>query len=93
KMTKSDMKHIKDNEGNILYDVVEPLSQDMHGKAALFERNQIKAFLELHIEQGPILEKNNKDIGIVTDIAALMFQVKYPRCHESFWFYPYAYEN
>nr|WP_326011167.1 M20 family metallo-hydrolase [Staphylococcus xylosus] len=70
KMTKSDMKHIKDNEGNILYDVVEPLSQDMHGKAALFERNQIKAFLELHIEQGPILEKNNKDIGIVTDIAA-----------------------
>ncbi|MDG0842220.1 M20 family metallo-hydrolase [Staphylococcus equorum] len=70
KMTKSDMQYIKDNEGNVLYDVVEPLSQDMHGKAALFERNEIKAFLELHIEQGPILEKNSKDIGIVTDVAA-----------------------
>ncbi|WP_445684156.1 M20 family metallo-hydrolase [Staphylococcus sp. FSL K6-3157] len=70
KMTKSDMKYIKDNEGNVLYDVIEPLSQDMHGRAALFERNEIKAFLELHIEQGPILEKNSKDIGIVTAIAA-----------------------
>lgn len=70
KMTKEDMKFIKDNEGNILYDIVAPLAQDMHGKTALFERNKIKAFLELHIEQGPILENNHKDIGIVTDIAA-----------------------
>jgi N-carbamoyl-L-amino-acid hydrolase len=26
----------------------------------------MKAFFELHIEQGPILEKENKDIGVVT---------------------------
>lgn len=70
KMTKEDMKDIHDNDGNILYDIVAPLAQDMNGKTALFERNKIKAFLELHIEQGPILENNNKDIGIVTDIAA-----------------------
>lgn len=68
-MTKEDMKYIKDNDGNVLYDIVAPLAQDMHGKAALFERNNIKAFLELHIEQGPILEKKHKDIGIVTDVA------------------------
>lgn len=27
---------------------------------------KMKAFFELHIEQGPILEKENKDIGVVT---------------------------
>ncbi|MCD8863788.1 MULTISPECIES: Zn-dependent hydrolase [Staphylococcus] len=70
KITRDDMKDIQDNDGNILYDIVQPLAQDMHGKAALFERNNIKAFLELHIEQGPILENKEKDIGIVTHVAA-----------------------
>jgi allantoate deiminase len=31
----------------------------------------IKAFIELHIEQGPILEKNNKDVGIVDFIVGI----------------------
>jgi hydantoinase/carbamoylase family amidase len=31
----------------------------------------IKAHLELHIEQGPIMEKEGKDIGIVTGIVAM----------------------
>ncbi len=31
----------------------------------------IKAFIELHIEQGPILESNNKDIGIVDFIVGI----------------------
>ena len=30
----------------------------------------IKKYLELHIEQGRVLEENNKKVGIVTDIAA-----------------------
>lgn len=29
-------------------------------------KRKMKAFFELHIEQGPILEKENKDIGVVT---------------------------
>ena len=33
--------------------------------------DSIKAFLELHIEQGPILESKNKDIGIVENIVGL----------------------
>src|SRR5699024_11354568 len=70
KMTRDDMKDIHDNDGNILYDIVQPLAQDMHGKAALFERNNIKAFLELLIEQGNIIENKEKDIGIVTHVAA-----------------------
>lgn len=31
---------------------------------------RFKAFFEVHIEQGPVLEKENKKIGIVTGIAA-----------------------
>ena len=30
----------------------------------------IAAFLELHIEQGPLLESENTELGIVTAIAA-----------------------
>ena len=33
--------------------------------------HNIKAALELHIEQGPVLEKQNKEIGIVTGIQGL----------------------
>ena len=33
-------------------------------------KDEIKAFLELHIEQGPHLEDNNLQIGIITGIAA-----------------------
>lgn len=39
---------------------------------SMAERNEdeLKAFLELHIEQGPVLEGIGKDIGLVTGIAA-----------------------
>lgn len=38
---------------------------------AVREKGSIKAYLELHIEQGPVLEVNNKDIGIVENIVGL----------------------
>ena len=34
-------------------------------------RTDVRAFLELHIEQGPVLEGENTDIGIVTAIAGI----------------------
>ena len=34
------------------------------------EPSSVKAYLELHIEQGPILEAKRKPIGVVTAIAA-----------------------
>jgi N-carbamoyl-L-amino-acid hydrolase len=34
-------------------------------------RSDIKVFLELHIEQGPVLEDGNLDIGVVTAIAGI----------------------
>ncbi|WP_438753144.1 Zn-dependent hydrolase [Pararhizobium sp. O133] len=35
------------------------------------KRSDIKAFLELHIEQGPVLEAERCDVGIVTAIAGI----------------------
>ncbi|MFK0162763.1 Zn-dependent hydrolase [Rhizobium sp. NPDC090279] len=35
------------------------------------KRPDLAGFLELHIEQGPVLEAENKDIGIVTAIAGI----------------------
>src|SRR5699024_3857839 len=44
---------------------------------SMAERNEdeLKAFLELHIEQGPVLEEIGKDIGLVTGIAAPRYHV------------------
>lgn len=39
--------------------------------AVMVPRSDIKAFLELHIEQGPVLETADLDIGVVTAIAGI----------------------
>lgn len=40
-------------------------------------KSELKAFIELHIEQGPILEKEQLEIGVVTSIAApARYQIK-----------------
>lgn len=39
--------------------------------AASMTRNDIAAFLELHIEQGPVLENQDLDIGVVAAIAGI----------------------
>jgi allantoate deiminase len=46
------------------------LDPDNIEKAAR-RREHVKAFIELHIEQGPILEAKNKDIGIVEYIVGI----------------------
>jgi hydantoinase/carbamoylase family amidase len=38
--------------------------------AARFDWSQVRAFVELHIEQGPVLERSGKALGIVTAVAA-----------------------
>ncbi|PIE69689.1 MAG: Zn-dependent hydrolase [Deltaproteobacteria bacterium] len=39
--------------------------------SALFETSNFDGFLELHIEQGPILEKKQLDVGLVTGICSV----------------------
>ena len=45
---------------------------DVGGNPQVLERREdIAAFLELHIEQGPVLEDGHLDIGVVTTIAGI----------------------
>ena len=38
-------------------------------KESEYSEGEISAFIEMHIEQGPVLEKNNMPVGIVTGIS------------------------
>lgn len=67
-LNEEDMKTIQDKDGQTLLDVVQSMTSTEPRKAP--HTDKMKAFLELHIEQGPILENKNKEIGIVTHIAA-----------------------
>lgn len=71
-ITMSDLKEFKDVDNISIYDAMKEygLNPEAIYKA---KRNleDIKAFLEIHIEQGPILEKHEKDIGIVDTIVGM----------------------
>jgi beta-ureidopropionase / N-carbamoyl-L-amino-acid hydrolase len=41
------------------------------GLAGAARRNDVVAFFELHIEQGPVLEAQGQDVGVVTHIAGI----------------------
>lgn len=66
-----DLTHAVDPQGTKLADVLSSLGIAPR-KLARLKRNPktVKAYLELHIEQGPILEAKGKRIGLVTSIAA-----------------------
>ncbi|TNB49714.1 Zn-dependent hydrolase [Martelella lutilitoris] len=58
----------REAEGMTLAEGIEKVG----GKPALqIARDDIRAFLELHIEQGPVLEGEKLDIGVVTAIAGI----------------------
>lgn len=69
-LNEEDMKTLKDKDGQTLLEVVQTMTSTDSSSNINHDNNHMKAFLELHIEQGPILEKKEKDIGIVTHIAA-----------------------
>ncbi|OPJ59977.1 N-carbamoyl-L-amino acid hydrolase [Clostridium chromiireducens] len=68
----SDLEAFKDSDNISIYDAMKDygLNPDRIYEA---KRNleDIKAFLEIHIEQGPVLEKHGKDIGIVDTIVGM----------------------
>lgn len=70
KLSLSQLEQLKDNQGVTLAQAMcqrglspEQIAESRYG-------NSIKAFLELHIEQGKVLETMGKQVGIVTGIAA-----------------------
>jgi hydantoinase/carbamoylase family amidase len=66
-----DLANAVDQQGTRLADVLAGLGISRRNLRAI-KRNPkgLKAYLELHIEQGPILEAKKKRIGLVTAIAA-----------------------
>ncbi|WP_439493344.1 allantoate amidohydrolase [Bosea sp. (in: a-proteobacteria)] len=61
----------RDAEGVRLSDALLAFGGDPSGIAALARRRgSVTAYLELHIEQGPVLEVENEPVGIVTAINA-----------------------
>ncbi|CAN6352242.1 unnamed protein product [Urochloa humidicola] len=67
------LKNVVDNQNVSFLDAAEAAGykmgpQDLH--SVFLKKDSYSAFVELHIEQGPILEKEGIPIGIVTAIAA-----------------------
>jgi beta-ureidopropionase / N-carbamoyl-L-amino-acid hydrolase len=66
-----DLTNAVDAQGTKLADVLSSLGITSKQLPALKrDPKSLKAYLELHIEQGPILEAKGKRIGLVTSIAA-----------------------
>ncbi|WP_347942127.1 Zn-dependent hydrolase [Peribacillus simplex] len=69
-LSEENFKNLRDKEGITTIEAMSKISLD----SSLPKRrnpNSIKAFLELHIEQGPILEEKNIPIGVVEAIVGL----------------------
>ena len=66
-----DLTHAVDPQGTKLADVLSSLGISPRNLHQLQRPSKsLKAYMELHIEQGPILEAKAKKIGLVTSIAA-----------------------
>jgi N-carbamoyl-L-amino-acid hydrolase len=66
-----ELKNAIDPQGIKLAEVLSNLGiSDRHLRRLARTPKSLKAYLELHIEQGPILEAKGKRIGLVTSIAA-----------------------
>lgn len=59
----------KDKKGNVLRDELERIGY--RGSAPAEPPQDYYGYLELHIEQGPYLEAQNKDVGVVTGIVGI----------------------
>ncbi len=61
---------LREPEGKTLDEVRRAAGFDGELSSVLLPKDYYSAFIELHIEQGPILEEKQIDLGIVTAIAA-----------------------
>ena len=65
-------KHYKDNNGISIYDAMKAYGLDPEKiEEAKWEDGSIAKFLELHIEQGPVLDAENIEIGLVDCIVGI----------------------
>jgi allantoate deiminase len=72
KVTRDDLNNYRDENGITIAEAMQEFDFNPDNiKQAKRDPKTIKAFFELHIEQGPVLESENKDIGIVDAIVGI----------------------
>lgn len=70
-ITKEDLQDLKDQQGVLFSQALEASGYSFDEiNQAKRDKEELCLFLEMHIEQGPVLENENKQIGIVTGIAS-----------------------
>lgn len=69
-LTSEDLKAQVDADGVSVYQAMAAYGLKPE-KIAEHKRDDIKAFIEIHIEQGPVLEAEHKEIGIVDVIVGI----------------------
>lgn len=70
KLTLNDLHRLVDKQGISLYDSLKERKLHPDDIESMAYNRPVKAFIEMHIEQGKVLEHEQKQIGIVSGIAA-----------------------
>lgn len=71
-LSVTDLKNLKDAENISIYEAMQSYGLDPEAiNSAARDLEDIKCFLEIHVEQGPVLENHKKDIGIVDTIVGI----------------------
>ncbi|RBP94467.1 allantoate deiminase [Cytobacillus firmus] len=72
KYNLEELKAIKNSEGKSVYETAKDFGLEIdQAERDILQRGEIDAMIELHIEQGQILESQQKSIGIVQAIAGM----------------------
>lgn len=69
KLTLNDLHRLVDTQGITLYDALKGRNLNPDAIESMAYNRPVKAFIEIHIEQGKVLEHEQKQIGIVSGIA------------------------
>jgi len=69
-LTLQDLHRLVDKQGISLYEALKGRNLNPDGIETMAYKRPVKSFTEIHIEQGKVLEQEQKMIGIVTGIAA-----------------------
>ena len=69
KLTLNDLHRLVDTQGISLYDSLKERKLHPDAIESMAYNRPVKAFIEMHIEQGKVLEHEQKQIGIVSGIA------------------------
>ena len=69
KLTLNDLHRLVDKQGISLYDALKERKLHPDDIESMAYNRPVKAFIEIHIEQGKVLEHEQKQIGIVSGIA------------------------